>query len=105
MPVRPMRTTHPNACICIACRNARIVGHGRETGAIAPHEGRLPAFELRAAIKVHRNVEETAEAVRGIALRLMNRESQLHTDDAAKLANVARKLEEVAADLDALVSR
>lgn len=100
-----MRTSHPFACICVACRNARIVAHGRETGAIALDTSRLPALELRAAIKVRRSVASSAEAMRGMSLRLMNREDALYTDDAARLSNVARKLEEVAADLEALTSR
>lgn len=100
-----MRTDHPVACICTACRNARIVGHGREAGIIARDTSKLPALELRTAIKNHRAIETSAESVRGIALRLMNREDALYTDDAAKLSNVARKLEEIAADLEALTSR
>ena len=100
-----MRTDHPTACICRDCRNARTVAHGREVGTIAREDARLPAYELRAAVKLHRAVEGAAESTRGIALRLVNRESQLYTDDAARLANIARKLEEVAADLEALTSR
>jgi Zn-dependent oligopeptidase len=100
-----MNAAHPNECICRACRNARIVAHARSVGAVADENAKLPAFELRAAIKLQRAIASAGDAAREMALRLMNREEQLHTDDAAKLANVARKLEEVAADLEALTSR
>lgn len=100
-----MRTTHPTACICVSCRNARTVAHGREIGIIPADTSCLPKLELRAALKVARSIESSAEAIRAMALRLMNREDALYTDDAAKLSNVARKLEEVAADLEGLTSR
>lgn len=100
-----MNAFHPVACICTACRNARTVAHGREVGCIPEESARLPALELRGAIKIHRAIESNAEAVRNMALRLLNREDALYTDDAARLSNVARKLEEVAADLEALTSR
>lgn len=97
--------THHTTCVCLSCRNARTVAHGRELGIIATENARLPSYELKAALKLHRTIEGSAESIRSMALRLMNREDALYTDDAAKLSNVARKLEEIAADLAELTSR
>jgi muramidase (phage lysozyme) len=103
--MKPKLSDHPDACICLACRNARTVAHGRELGLIPNEADRLPSVELRGAIKLQRAISSAAEATREMAMRLINRDDQLYTTDAARLASVAMKLEEVAADLDGLTSR